>query len=111
MRNKEAPYWEASDGNANETSSYIGHGEKLWDQSPGHRKNAQNDLRVDVKPCDVRNHDFLKMQLFPYSLVGNIFEWNTSLPLNLIEEWYRVEDAFHQQFYHCQPEVKFTNLA
>ncbi|KAL3516549.1 hypothetical protein ACH5RR_023451 [Cinchona calisaya] len=35
----------------------------------------------------------------------------TRLSLNLIEEWDRMEDAFHQQFYHCVPEVRFTDLA
>ncbi|KAL3502561.1 hypothetical protein ACH5RR_037010 [Cinchona calisaya] len=38
------------------------------------------------------------------------FESYTILPPNSIEEWNRLEDAFHQQFYRCQPEVRFTDL-
>ncbi|KAL3522752.1 hypothetical protein ACH5RR_015586 [Cinchona calisaya] len=39
------------------------------------------------------------------------FEWYTRLQPNSIEKWDKMEDSFHQQFYHCQPEVRFANLA
>ncbi|KAL3498086.1 hypothetical protein ACH5RR_040818 [Cinchona calisaya] len=41
--------------------------------------------------------------ILPYSAIR--------LPHNSINEWDRMEDAFHQQIYHSQLEVRFTDLA
>ncbi|KAL3520206.1 hypothetical protein ACH5RR_018355 [Cinchona calisaya] len=56
---------------------------------------------------EVSNHDFLKLRLFPYYLTGTTFEWYTRLSPDSIEEWHRMEVAFHRQFYHRRLEERF----
>ncbi|KAL3510437.1 hypothetical protein ACH5RR_029838 [Cinchona calisaya] len=47
MRNREGLYLGNNDGNFDEIGSYVKHDEEIWDRSPGHRRNAREDRRVE----------------------------------------------------------------
>ncbi|GKU90775.1 hypothetical protein SLEP1_g4728 [Rubroshorea leprosula] len=55
--------------------------------------------------------DNLKLRLFPSSLTRTALTWYLNLPQNSVYSWRQMEDLFHTQFYHCEPEVSMADLS
>jgi DNA repair ATPase RecN len=54
--------------------------------------------------------DVHKIRMFPLSLTGAAFNWFTSLPLNLIDSWARLEQKFHDYLYNGEVELRLFDL-
>jgi hypothetical protein len=51
-----------------------------------------------------------KIRMFPLSLTGAAFNWFTSLPPNLIDSWFSLEQKFHDYFYNGEVELRLQDL-
>jgi hypothetical protein len=54
--------------------------------------------------------DVHMIRMFPLSLTGAAFNWFTSLPLNLIDSWARLEQKFHDYLYNGEVELRLFDL-
>ena len=60
---------------------------------------------------NVRTNEFLKIRLFPYSLIDAAFYWYTKLAPNSIKDWDQKGQTFHNQFHNLLLKLKFTNVS
>jgi hypothetical protein len=54
--------------------------------------------------------DVHMIRMFPLSLTGAAFNWFTSLPLNSIDSWARLEQKFHDYLYNGEVELRLFDL-
>ncbi|GKV42144.1 hypothetical protein SLEP1_g49581 [Rubroshorea leprosula] len=67
--------------------------------------------RFTIQCGEASGDDNLKLRLFLSSLTGTTLTWYLSLPQNSVYSWRQMEDLFHTQFYHCEPEVSMADLS
>jgi hypothetical protein len=54
--------------------------------------------------------DVHKIRMFLLSLIGEAFNWFTSLPPNSIDSWVSFEKKFHDYFYNGEVELRLSDL-
>ncbi|GKV12837.1 hypothetical protein SLEP1_g23931 [Rubroshorea leprosula] len=67
--------------------------------------------RFTIQCGEALGDDFLKLRLFPSSLTGTALTWYLSLSQNSVFTWRQIEDLFHIQFYHSEPEISMADLS
>ncbi|GKV36311.1 hypothetical protein SLEP1_g44457 [Rubroshorea leprosula] len=67
--------------------------------------------RFTIQCGEVSGDDFLKLRLFPSSLIGTALTWYLSLPQISMFTWRQMEGLFHIQFYRSEPEISMAGLS
>ncbi|GKV11259.1 hypothetical protein SLEP1_g22525 [Rubroshorea leprosula] len=67
--------------------------------------------RFTIQCGEASGDDFLKLRLFPSSLIGTALTWYLSLPQISMFTWRQMEDLFHIQFYRSEPEISMADLS
>ena len=66
--------------------------------------------RYLTKVWDIANNENLRIKYFPSSLTKNAFTWFTTLAVNSIHDWTRLERLFHEKFYVGQSKTSLSEL-
>lgn len=68
-------------------------------------------VRYLIEAREIANNESLRIKYFPSSLTKNAFTWFTTLLVNSIETWTRLERLFHEQFYMGKSKISLKELA
>jgi len=63
-----------------------------------------------TKCGDLTIDEFLKMKIFPSSLMKNDFTWFTTLPPNSMYAWAQLKRVFHEHFFSGETKVSLIDM-
>ncbi|XP_050897285.1 uncharacterized protein LOC127104118 [Lathyrus oleraceus] len=71
---------------------------------------VEHITRYLTEAADIANNENLRIRYFPSSLTKKDFTWFTTLLVNSIHDWTRLERLFYEQFYMGQSKINLKEL-